>query len=108
KLAATQWRTRFGRPSQVPRLGDVDPTGRFCAFPEEWLKQRAAAKAPPPTMADLRRIFVVNAVPFIAFGFLDNFVMIVAVKILGIYIRLKITTMNLKPNFRNFCEKYSA
>lgn len=41
KLAATQWRTRFGRPSQVPRLGEVDPTGRFCAFPEDWLKQRA-------------------------------------------------------------------
>ncbi|XP_012160591.1 uncharacterized protein LOC101461050 isoform X2 [Ceratitis capitata] len=78
KLAATQWRTRFGRPSQVPRLGEVDPTGRFCAFPEDWLKQRAAAKAPPPSMADLRRIAVVNAVPFIAFGFLDNFVMIVA------------------------------
>ncbi|XP_036215884.2 uncharacterized protein [Bactrocera oleae] len=78
KLAATQWRTRFGRPSQVPRLGEVDPTGRFCAFPEDWLKQRAAAKAPPPTMSDLRRICIVNAVPFIAFGFLDNFVMIVA------------------------------
>ncbi|XP_053957708.1 uncharacterized protein LOC128862909 isoform X1 [Anastrepha ludens] len=78
KLAATQWRTRFGRPSQVPRLGDVDPTGRFCAFPEDWLKQKAAAKAPAPTMADLRRICVVNAVPFLAFGFLDNFVMIVA------------------------------
>ncbi|XP_039950568.1 transmembrane protein 65 isoform X2 [Bactrocera tryoni] len=44
-------------------------------------RQRAgyeAAKAPPPTMADLRRICIVNAVPFIAFGFLDNFVMIVA------------------------------
>ncbi|XP_053957709.1 transmembrane protein 65 isoform X2 [Anastrepha ludens] len=37
-----------------------------------------AAKAPAPTMADLRRICVVNAVPFLAFGFLDNFVMIVA------------------------------
>ncbi|XP_067621444.1 uncharacterized protein [Eurosta solidaginis] len=78
KLAATQWRTRFGRPSQVPRLGEVDPTGSFCAFPEDWLKQKAAAKALPPSMADLRRICVVNAVPFIAFGFLDNFVMIVA------------------------------
>nr|XP_036215885.1 transmembrane protein 65 isoform X2 [Bactrocera oleae] len=44
-------------------------------------RQRAgyeAAKAPPPTMSDLRRICIVNAVPFIAFGFLDNFVMIVA------------------------------
>uniref|UniRef100_A0A0A1WL32 Transmembrane protein 65 n=1 Tax=Zeugodacus cucurbitae TaxID=28588 RepID=A0A0A1WL32_ZEUCU len=44
-------------------------------------RQRAgfeAAKTPPPTMSDLRRICVVNAVPFIAFGFLDNFVMIVA------------------------------
>ncbi|XP_011182157.1 uncharacterized protein LOC105212087 isoform X1 [Zeugodacus cucurbitae] len=78
KLAATQWRTRFGRLSQVPRLGEVDPTGTFCAFPENWLKQKAAAKTPPPTMSDLRRICVVNAVPFIAFGFLDNFVMIVA------------------------------
>lgn len=41
KLAATQWRTRFGRLSKVPALGEVDPTGTFCAFPDNWLKQKA-------------------------------------------------------------------
>ncbi|XP_051858598.1 transmembrane protein 65 isoform X10 [Drosophila albomicans] len=34
--------------------------------------------AEPPTAAQLYSIFFVNAVPFIAFGFLDNFIMIMA------------------------------
>ncbi|XP_011295945.1 uncharacterized protein LOC101896793 [Musca domestica] len=78
KLAATQWRTRFGRLSKVPALGEVDPTGSFCAFPDNWLKMKAAEKAVSPSSADLWKIFFVNAVPFVAFGFLDNFTMIIA------------------------------
>ncbi|KAH8400519.1 hypothetical protein KR222_002938 [Zaprionus bogoriensis] len=35
--------------------------------------------AEPPTAGQLYSIFFVNAVPFIAFGFLDNFIMIMAV-----------------------------
>ncbi|XP_075149514.1 uncharacterized protein LOC142223510 isoform X1 [Haematobia irritans] len=78
KLAATQWRTRFGRLSKVPALGEVDPTGSFCAFPDDWLKKKAAEKAVSPSSSDLWKIFFVNAVPFVAFGFLDNFTMIIA------------------------------
>uniref|UniRef100_A0A1B0BXV5 Transmembrane protein 65 n=1 Tax=Glossina palpalis gambiensis TaxID=67801 RepID=A0A1B0BXV5_9MUSC len=78
KLAATQWRTKFGRLSNVPTLGEVDPTGSYCAFPDDWLKRKAAEKAANPTQSDLWKIFFVNAVPFVGFGFLDNFTMIVA------------------------------
>ncbi|XP_055853469.1 uncharacterized protein LOC129917129 isoform X1 [Episyrphus balteatus] len=79
KLAATQWRTKFGRLSRVPTpLSNVDPTGSFCTFPEDWLKRKAAEKAQPPSSSDLYKIFFVNAVPFVVFGFLDNFCMIMA------------------------------
>ncbi|XP_073824020.1 transmembrane protein 65 isoform X2 [Musca autumnalis] len=37
-----------------------------------------AEKAVSPSSADLWKIFFVNAVPFVAFGFLDNFTMIIA------------------------------
>lgn len=79
KLAATQWRTRFGRLSKVPApLANVDPTGSFCTFPEDWLEKKAAERAQPPSSSDLYKIFFVNAVPFVVFGFLDNFCMIMA------------------------------
>ncbi|XP_055902482.1 uncharacterized protein LOC129938768 isoform X2 [Eupeodes corollae] len=79
ELAATQWRTKFGRLSRVPPpLTNVHPTGSFCTFPEDWLKRKAAEKAQPPSSSDLYKIFFVNAVPFVVFGFLDNFCMIMA------------------------------
>ncbi|XP_055853470.1 transmembrane protein 65 isoform X2 [Episyrphus balteatus] len=37
-----------------------------------------AEKAQPPSSSDLYKIFFVNAVPFVVFGFLDNFCMIMA------------------------------
>lgn len=40
QLAASRWRSKFGRPSKVPRLGDVDPTGSYCPLPEDWLKRK--------------------------------------------------------------------
>lgn len=40
QLAASRWRSKFGRPSKVPRLGDVDPTGSYCPVPEDWLKRK--------------------------------------------------------------------
>lgn len=40
QLAAHRWRSKFGRPSKVPKLGDVDPTGTFCPVPEDWLKRK--------------------------------------------------------------------
>lgn len=41
QLAATVWRSRFGRPARLkPSLGDVDPTGSYCAVPEDWLQKK--------------------------------------------------------------------
>lgn len=40
QLAASRWRSKFGRPSKLPRLGDVDPTGTYCPMPEDWLKKK--------------------------------------------------------------------
>lgn len=40
QLAAFRWRSKFGRPSKVPTLGDVDPTGTYCPVPEDWLHRK--------------------------------------------------------------------
>ncbi|CAG9585897.1 unnamed protein product [Danaus chrysippus] len=64
KLAGQRWRSKLGRPSKVPTLGDVDPTGTYCPVPEDWLKKKYVSLA--------------NSIPFIGFGFLDNFIMIIA------------------------------
>lgn len=40
QLAATSWRSKFGRPSKLPTLGDVDPTGTYCHLTEDWLKKK--------------------------------------------------------------------
>uniref|UniRef100_T1HBC0 Uncharacterized protein n=1 Tax=Rhodnius prolixus TaxID=13249 RepID=T1HBC0_RHOPR len=79
KLAAFRWRSKFGRPSKVPNLGDVDPTGSYCPVPEDWLYRKYAETASKPTSSQLFGVAVHNAVPFVGFGFLDNFVMIVCV-----------------------------
>ncbi|XP_046424955.1 transmembrane protein 65 isoform X1 [Neodiprion fabricii] len=78
QLAAFRWRSKFGRPSRVPSLGDVDPTGTYCAVPEDWLLRKYAETVPQPTRKDLIRVSITNAIPFIGFGFLDNFFMIIA------------------------------
>ncbi|KAL0272119.1 UNVERIFIED_CONTAM: hypothetical protein PYX00_005211 [Menopon gallinae] len=78
QLAATRWRSKFGRPSKLPTVGDVDPTGSYCHLPEDWLKKKYAEQVPMPTAQQLIRVAVFNAVPFVGFGFLDNFIMIVA------------------------------
>ncbi|EEB15465.1 conserved hypothetical protein [Pediculus humanus corporis] len=79
QLAATRWRSKFGRPSKLPTLGDVDPTGSYCHLPEDCLKNCfLTEKVPLPTGQQLMRVAIFNAVPFVGFGFLDNFVMIVA------------------------------
>nr|CAD7258475.1 unnamed protein product [Timema shepardi] len=40
QLAGTRWRSKFGRPSKLPHLGDVDPTGSYCPVPEDWLMRK--------------------------------------------------------------------
>ncbi|XP_077298067.1 uncharacterized protein LOC143919565 [Arctopsyche grandis] len=78
QLAAHRWRSKFGRPSKVPKLGDVDPSGTFCPVPEDWLKRKYAETVPTPSSSDLFHLLIANSIPFIGFGFLDNFIMIVA------------------------------
>ncbi|XP_034840003.1 uncharacterized protein [Maniola hyperantus] len=78
KLAGQRWRSKLGRPSKVPTLGDVDPTGSYCPVPEDWLKKKYAASVPKPSTKELIHLSLANSVPFIGFGFLDNFIMIIA------------------------------
>jgi hypothetical protein len=40
QLAGVRWRSTFGRPSKLPSLGDVDPTGSYCTFPDDWLARK--------------------------------------------------------------------
>ncbi|KAG8237051.1 hypothetical protein J437_LFUL017185 [Ladona fulva] len=40
QLARVKWRSKFGRPSKLPRVGDVDPTGSYCPVPEDWLRKK--------------------------------------------------------------------
>lgn len=89
QLAAFRWRSKFGRPSKVPSLGDVDPTGSYCQLPEDWLLRKYAEIVPKPTSRQLMQVFVHNAIPFIGFGFLDNAVMILC----GDYIEVKLGTI---------------
>ncbi|XP_023941117.1 uncharacterized protein LOC112048015 [Bicyclus anynana] len=78
KLAGQRWRSKLGRPSKVPTLGDVDPTGCYCPVPEDWLKKKYAATVQKPTTKELLHLSLANSIPFIGFGFLDNFIMIIA------------------------------
>lgn len=78
KLAGLRWRSKFGRPSKVPSLGDVDPTGSYCPVPEDWLKKKYASTVPKPSTRELLHLSITNSIPFIGFGFLDNFIMIIA------------------------------
>ncbi|XP_018022851.1 transmembrane protein 65 [Hyalella azteca] len=87
KLASWRWRSRFGRPSSVHKLG-ADPTGTYCAIPEGWLKEKAAVAA-KPTAKQLQQLALFNALPFVGFGFLDNLIMIIA----GDYIDATIGTL---------------
>ncbi|KAG5867727.1 hypothetical protein JTB14_038432 [Gonioctena quinquepunctata] len=86
QLAASRWRSKYGRPSKLPRLGDVDPTGTFCTFPEDWLKNKMAASIPIPTTKDLFNIGIANSIPFIGFGFLDNFFMLIFGDYIDLYL----------------------
>ncbi|XP_060521886.1 uncharacterized protein LOC132699270 [Cylas formicarius] len=77
QLAASRWRSKYGRPSKLPKLGDVDPTGTYCPVPEDWFKKKFAETVPCPTTKNLVDLAVANSIPFIGFGFLDNFFMLI-------------------------------
>ncbi|XP_026830343.1 uncharacterized protein LOC105287406 isoform X2 [Ooceraea biroi] len=78
QLAAFRWRSKFGRPSKIPSLGEVDPTGTYCPVPDDWLNQKYVENVVEPSSKDLVLVAIANAIPFVGFGFLDNFIMIVA------------------------------
>lgn len=78
QLAAFRWRSKLGRPSKIPSLGEVDPTGTYCPMPDDWLNRKYVENVPEPTTKDLMLVAIANAIPFVGFGFLDNFIMIVA------------------------------
>ncbi|XP_048479583.1 uncharacterized protein LOC105386928 isoform X3 [Plutella xylostella] len=78
-LAGQRWRTKLGRPSRVPTLGDVDPTGTYCPMPEDWLKKKYKLETvQKPSTRELLHLSFANSIPFVGFGFLDNFIMIIA------------------------------
>ncbi|CAK9809551.1 Transmembrane protein 65 [Anthophora plagiata] len=78
QLAAFRWCNTLGRPSKISSLGDVDPTGTYCPVPEDWLMRKYVETVPEPSTKDLVLVAISNAIPFIGFGFLDNFIMIIA------------------------------
>lgn len=91
QLATFRWRNKFGRPSAIPSLGQVDPTGSYCAVPDDWLLRKYVETVPQPCSRDLLRVLVANAIPFIGFGFLDNFIMIIAGDRIEMYLGTVIT-----------------
>lgn len=85
QLAAKRWRSIFEHPS-TSELGGVVPTGAYCPLPD--LTTRKLDDVRRPDTSDLWKLFLVNAIPFLSFGFLDNFIMIIA----GDYIELAFGT----------------
>lgn len=68
QLAATVWRSRFGRPARLkPSLGDVDPTGSYCAVPEDWLQKKFG------------RLYFMYLLIIFGFGLLFQFLVLVYV-----------------------------
>lgn len=39
QLAGSKWRSRFGRPTKVEKLGEVIQ-GQYCKMPEDWLQKK--------------------------------------------------------------------
>ncbi|KZC09631.1 Transmembrane protein 65, partial [Dufourea novaeangliae] len=78
QLAAFRWCNELGRPTKIPSLGDVDATGKYCKVPDDWLLRKYVENVPGPSTKNLILVAIANAIPFIGFGFLDNFIMIIA------------------------------
>ncbi|XP_037047840.1 transmembrane protein 65 isoform X3 [Bradysia coprophila] len=79
ELAASRWRTP--KQSNIPGHIEHHQSGIFyeTAIDDETSEKLVEAHAViPPTKDELMKIMIVNAVPFLGFGFLDNFFMIVA------------------------------
>ncbi|XP_076290841.1 uncharacterized protein LOC143214093 isoform X2 [Lasioglossum baleicum] len=78
QLAPFRMCNKLGRPAKIPSLGDVDATGKYCRVPDDWLIRKYVENVPGPSTKNLILVAIANAIPFIGFGFLDNFIMIIA------------------------------
>lgn len=47
QLASSNWRLKFGRRNLD--VGAVDPTGSYCAMPDDWIKKKLAEAAVIPS-----------------------------------------------------------
>ena len=82
--ATSAWRAWTAANSTNGRIAGVTTARAWCATPSSGFAASATASAAasrssaPPSAETLRKIFVFNAVPFVAFGFIDNTVLIYA------------------------------
>ncbi|XP_055697084.1 uncharacterized protein LOC129798122 isoform X1 [Phlebotomus papatasi] len=78
QLGTARWRSgRMRRISQDATGRSGDEVGSHCKLPDEYLEKKLAEVKSPPTSSQKLQLFLVNGLPFIGFGFLDNFMMIV-------------------------------
>ncbi|XP_059612392.1 transmembrane protein 65 isoform X1 [Phlebotomus argentipes] len=78
QLGTARWRSgRMRRisPDATGRTGDE--IGSHCKLPEDYLQKKLEEVKSPPTSSQKMQLVLVNGLPFIGFGFLDNFMMIV-------------------------------
>ena len=74
---AQRW-TRVAAQHGKARAWSATPSSGFAASAASRSSTTAASVSSPPSPETLRKIFVFNAVPFVAFGFIDNTVLIYA------------------------------
>ena len=79
--SSSAWAQRWARVAAQhgkARAWSATPSSGFAASAASRSSTTAASVSSPPSPETLRKIFVFNAVPFVAFGFIDNTVLIYA------------------------------
>ncbi|GAB0093593.1 uncharacterized protein DMENIID0001_087560 [Sergentomyia squamirostris] len=78
QLGTARWRSgRMRRITQDATGRPGDDIGAHCKLPDDYLQKKLEEGKTPPTRRQKLQLLIVNGVPFIGFGFLDNFMMIV-------------------------------
>ncbi|XP_068937150.1 transmembrane protein 65 isoform X1 [Petaurus breviceps papuanus] len=81
QATSTESPNSFGIPRSSSQLSRTSPHSVRTVVMMRVLQLTDSAEkleAPPPSQAQLRYVFIHNALPFVGFGFLDNAIMIVA------------------------------